>query len=92
VNERERIKTIWKEAKEMDVALVVRKYEKYLRRLPYVIGIDSVEKEGKEIIKVIVLQKMPLSNLEPEDIIPKELDGYEISVEEMSAITEQSTY
>jgi hypothetical protein len=66
----------------MDIARVVRKYERHLRRLPFVIGIDAGEKNGREAIKVIVIQKVPKSELLPDEVVPEELDGFETEVVE----------
>ncbi len=46
-------------------------------RLPNVTGVGIGEKDGKEVILVFVRQKMPESELQSRDIIPKKLNGYE---------------
>ena len=41
------------------------------------------------MIKVLVTQKVPESQLKPDQVIPKTLEGYETDVEEIGIITAQ---
>jgi hypothetical protein len=54
--------------------------------MPNVMGIGIGEREGKEIIKVFVIQKIPESALRPQEIIPKILEGYATDVEEIGTV------
>lgn len=65
----------------MTIEKVMRKYEKHLMKLPNVTGVGIGEKEGKEVIIVFVKKKLPESVLQPQDIIPKSLEGYETDVQ-----------
>jgi hypothetical protein len=76
----------------MNIKYVARKYEKQLMSLPYVTGIDIEKKEGKGVIKVFVMQKIALSALQPEEIVPKSLDGYTTDVEGISLTMARSVY
>jgi hypothetical protein len=67
-----------------------RKYEDQLMGLPNVTGIGIGERAGKEVLKVFVTQKVPESDLKPDEIIPKVLEGYEVDVEEIGFVTAQS--
>lgn len=56
-------------------------------QFPNVTGIGIGEKEGIEVIKVYVTHKVPETKLKPQDILPKELDGYETDVEAIGSVT-----
>ena len=66
----------------MSIESVMRKYEAQLIRLPNVTGIGIGEKKGKEVIIVFVRRKVSEAVLQPSEIIPKALEGYETNVEE----------
>jgi hypothetical protein len=74
----------------MSIDAVKRKYEGQLMDLPNVIGVGIGEEEGKEVIKVFVKQKVPQAALRPEEIVPKSLEGFGTSVEEIGEVTAQS--
>lgn len=78
---------IWHGGYTINIESVKRKYEERLLILPNVIGIGIGELRGKQVIKVFVTQKLPVSCLKPNEIIPKILDEYEIDVEEIGTIT-----
>lgn len=65
------------------------KYEEQLMRFRNVSGVGIGEKDGKRVIKVFVTHKVPESDLRPQDIIPKTLEGYETDVEEIGVVTAQ---
>jgi hypothetical protein len=71
----------------MDIADVRQKYENDLLRLPKVNGVAIGEKASKPVIKVFVTHKVPESSLQPQEIVPKTLDGFETNVEEIGPIT-----
>jgi hypothetical protein len=83
---------IWHGGCTIDIESVKKKYEERLLRLPNVIGIGIGigERSGKQVIKVFVTQKLPVSDLEPNKIIPKILDEYEIDVEEIGTVIAQN--
>jgi hypothetical protein len=66
----------------MSIESVMRKYEVQLMRLPNVTGVGIGEKKGKEVIIVFVRRKVSEAVLQPSEIIPKALEGYETNVEE----------
>lgn len=74
----------------MSIESVKQKYETSLMRLPNVTGVGIGEKEGKVVIKVFVAHKVPESDLKPQEIVPKELEGYGTSVEVIGDITAQT--
>lgn len=74
----------------MDINSVKVKYEEQLMRLPHVNGVGIGKKGGEEVIKVFVTSKVPESDLQPHEIIPKRLDGYRTDVEELGVVTAQS--
>lgn len=74
----------------MSIELVRKKYEDQLMLLPNVQGVGIGEKSGKEVIKVFVSHKVPESDLQHQEIIPKVLEGYETDVEEIGVITAQT--
>ena len=78
------------EGQKMSINAVKMRYERQLMDLPNVIGVGIGEEEGKEVIKVFVKQKVPESALRPEEVVPKHLEGFETSVEEIGEVTAQS--
>lgn len=74
----------------MSIESVRRKYEEQLMQFPNVTGVGISHKGGKEVIKVLVTQKIPESALEPQEVIPKMLEGYETDVEERGIIRPQT--
>ena len=73
----------------MSINAVRMKYEEQLMSLPNVTGVGIGEKEGKEVIKVFVKQKVPEAELRPEEIVPHDLEGFEVDVEEIGEVTAQ---
>jgi hypothetical protein len=71
------------------VNTVKQDYEEQLMRLPNVTGVGIGEKQGKAVIKVFVTQKIPQSDLQPQEIVPKSIEGCETDVEEIGTITAQ---
>jgi hypothetical protein len=69
--------------------LVQTKYTDELMRKAHVMGvaIGLVQKGGQSTsevgLVVMVDQKVPLAALEPQDIIPSELDGVRVDVQEI---------
>jgi len=84
--ESEGVKGDDKQNKE-DIEDVRKRLENQIEKLPNVLQVDTVEKEGKEIIRVLVRRKVSESELSPSDIIPKNLQGYPIDVEEIDKFT-----
>ena len=71
----------------MDIELVLRKHETELMNLANVQGVGLGEQAGKPVIKVFVDAKVPESSLPPDQIVPKNLEGCEVHVEEIGNIT-----
>ena len=74
----------------MDIETVQKRHESQLLQLPNVVGVGIGQKEGNEVIKVFVTRKVPESVLQPQDIIPKALEGYATDVEEIGTVTAQN--
>lgn len=74
----------------MNIESVRRKYEEQLMRLPNVTGVGIGQKAGKEVIKVFVTHKVPEAALQPQEVVPKTLEGYETDVEEIGVVTAQT--
>lgn len=74
----------------MSIEAVKRKYEEQVMRLPNVTSVGIGEKAGKPVIKVFVTHKVPESALQPQEVVPKSLEGYETDVEEMGVVTAQT--
>lgn len=74
----------------MSIERVKNKYEEQLMQLPNVTGVGIGERGGKEIIKVFVTKKVPEPVLQPQEVVPKMLQGYEIDVEEIDVLTAQT--
>jgi hypothetical protein len=75
---------------EISVESVKIRYEEQLMRLPNVTGVGIGQKAGKEVIVVFVTHKVPESALQPQEIVPKMLEGYETDVEEIGVVTAQT--
>lgn len=74
----------------MNIESAMRKHEERVMQLPNVTGIGIGQKAGKDVIKVFVAQKLPESALQPCEIIPKTLEGYQTDVEEIGVVTVQA--
>lgn len=74
----------------MKIGSAMKKHEEQVMQLPNVTGIGIGKKAGKDIIKVFVTQKLPESALQPDEIIPKTLEGYQTDVEEIGVVTAQA--
>lgn len=74
----------------MSIQSVKRKFEDQLLRLPNVTGVGIGDRDGREVLKVFVSQKVPESDLKSNEIIPEVLDGYETDVEEIGYVTAQT--
>jgi hypothetical protein len=74
----------------VSIQSVKRKFEDQLLRLPNVTGVGIGDREGREVLKVFVSQKVPESDLKSNEIIPQVLDGYETDVEEIGSVTAQT--
>jgi len=68
---------------------VQKKYEDSILQLPNVTGIGIGLKANKQVIKVFVTKKLSENFLQPDAIIPKNLDGYQTDVEEIGSVTTQ---
>lgn len=74
----------------MNVETVRKRHEEELMRLPNVTGVGIGEKEGRTVIKVFVTYKVPESDLQPQEVVPKTIEGCEIDVEEIGTVTAQT--
>lgn len=74
----------------MSIEDIRKKHEERLMQLPNVTGVGIGEEAGKAVIKVFVTHKVPESDLEPQEIVPKKLDGWETDVEEIGIVTQQT--
>jgi hypothetical protein len=75
----------------MNIEAVKKANEERLMRLPNVTGVGIGEKAGKAVIKVFVTHKVAESALQPQEVVPKTLEGgYETDVEESGVVTAQT--
>lgn len=69
--------------------LVQTKYTEQLLRIPHVVGVAiglrqrGGEYTGEVCLVVLVDQKLPVSELDSNDLIPPELDGVPVDVQEI---------
>jgi hypothetical protein len=73
----------------VDIEAVLRNHEDALLAYPNVNAVGIGERAGHRVIKVMVTKKVPESSLQPGQILPKELEGVELDVEEIGEITAQ---
>ncbi|MGD1879585.1 MAG: hypothetical protein ACFB13_19045 [Kiloniellaceae bacterium] len=70
----------------MDIEAVLRKHEDTLLAYPNVNGVGIGERAGHPVIKVMVTRKVPEASLQPDQRLPKELEGHAVDVEEIGEI------
>jgi hypothetical protein len=75
---------------ETMIAEAKRRHETELLALPNVTGVAIGERAGKPVIKVLVTEKVPASELAPEQRVPPQLDGFEVDVEEIGFVQAQN--
>lgn len=73
----------------MDIEAVLRKHEDALLAYPNVNAVGIGERAGRPVIKVMVARRVPEASLEPDQVLPKELEGFAVDVEESGQITAQ---
>lgn len=70
-----------KKVKYMSIESVLGKHEERLMQLPNVTGVGIGEKNKRGVIVVFVKKRVPKSELQPSEMIPKVLEGYETDIE-----------
>jgi hypothetical protein len=65
------------------------RHEAELLTLPNVTGVGVGERDGQPVIKVFVTEKVPESELAPEERVPTSLDGYVVDVEAIGFLEAQ---
>lgn len=75
----------------INIETIKQKYEDQIMELPNVTGVGIGEKAGKEVIKVFVTEKLPESELQPQEIVPKSLEEYETDVEAIGIVTAETS-
>jgi hypothetical protein len=54
--------------------------------MPNVQAVGIGQRDGETVIKVFVTRKLPESELEPDAILPRSLDGCPVDVEEIGIV------
>ena len=72
-----------------EIAEAKARHEADLLALANVTGVGIGERDGKPVIKVFVTEKLPETELAPEERVPESLDGYEVDVEAIGFIEAQ---
>jgi hypothetical protein len=72
---------------EVDIRGVQKRHEDWLLTLPNVVSVGIGERRGRSVIQVGVSRKVPDSELKPEEVIPKSLDGVDVDVQDMGEVT-----
>ncbi|MGH9150088.1 MAG: hypothetical protein ACRD0D_02820 [Acidimicrobiales bacterium] len=62
------------------------RFEDELLALPNVVGVGIGERAGKPVIKVFVTSKVPTGELEPEQVVPRAIEGEAVDVEAIGEI------
>ncbi|HSK15407.1 MAG TPA: hypothetical protein VK915_04490 [Gaiellaceae bacterium] len=65
---------------------VLRRQEQELLSLPNVVAVGIGERAGEPAIAVFVTRKVPESELAPDDLVPRSLDGYPVDVAEIGVV------
>ena len=74
----------------MGIRDALKNHEDQLMGLPNVAGVGIGEKDGSEVIVVYVTHRVLVSELQPDEVIPKSLEGYATAVEEIGSITPEA--
>ena len=75
----------------MDIMAAIQQHEDELRQLPNVNGIATGKDEsGKDVIVVFVEQKLPEDSLQPQEIVPKAIEGFRVDVREIGVVSAQA--
>jgi hypothetical protein len=74
----------------MDIESVRASHEVQLMQLPNVNGVGIGKKGQKDVIKVFVTRKVPETSLEPHEVVPSSIGGFETDVEELGIVSAQS--
>ena len=75
----------------MSIEDTQRAHEKELMDKPNVVGVGIGKRNDQDVIKVFVTHKVLESELQGKEIVPKDIDGYRIDVEEIGVVTAQGT-
>ena len=73
----------------MDIESVRDSHERQLMQLPNVNGVGIGKKGEKDVIKVFVTRKVPENFLQPHEVVPRAIGGFEIDVEELGVVSAQ---
>jgi len=73
----------------MDIEAVLRKHEDALLAYPNVNAVGIGERDGRPVTKVLVTRKVPDASLKPDQVLPRELEGFAVDVEASGNITAQ---
>jgi len=65
------------------------RHEADLLALPNVTGVGIGERDGKPVIQVLVTEKVPETDLAPEERVPASLDGFGVDVEAIGLVEAQ---
>ena len=71
----------------MDIQTVLRRHEDDLLAYPNVNAVAIGQRAGRPVIKIMVVRKVPEASLPADQILPKELEGFAVDVEESGEIT-----
>lgn len=75
------------ESRRQALTTVQARWEPRLMRLPNVIGVGIGEQGDLPALMVFVRRKLARDQLAPEDLIPSEIEGFAVAVEEVGEIT-----
>lgn len=73
----------------MSIEDTQRAHEKELMAKPNVTGVGIGKRNDQDVIKVFVTHKVPESELQSTEVVPKDIDGYRTDVEEIGVVTAQ---
>lgn len=71
----------------MDIETVLRRHEDDLLAYPNVNAVAIGQRAGRPVIKIMVVRKVPEASLPAGQVLPKELEGFAVDVEEIGEIT-----
>lgn len=66
--------------------LILSRHEDALMAMPNVQAVGIGQLDGDTVIKVFVTRKVPESELEPDAIVPRTLDGCRVDIEEIGIV------
>ena len=74
------------ESRMRAIESVLSRFEPDLMRLPNVVGVGVGKRDAEDVIKVFVVRKIPVSELSLNEVVPPQVGGVPVDVEEVGHV------